>query len=162
MNNTIFVSDDIVVANTPVLVIGLDKEAVCNHIEDKGIDIRDSILNINLKKYSSIDTLSEAKAIDAKPIRDWFEDQEGFLIDIENIIKGYHDIRLFQIVGDYRELCLVSVAKLLIDNNITPIIVNNNLYSISAKHSVAEGDTLENRIKEVNCAIGNLSIRRKN
>ena len=54
-----------------------------------------------------------------------------------------------QLCGLYRELCLVSVAHLILKHtNLEPIIVANDDYSISATYSVAEGETLAVRIAE--------------
>lgn len=54
-----------------------------------------------------------------------------------------------QLIGDYRELCIVAAAKLLVETELKPIITDNAMYSISAIYSVQEGDTLESRINVV-------------
>ena len=55
---------------------------------------------------------------------------------------------------------MVEVASLIIKSgyNIKPVIIENDNYSISAIYSVAEGDTLENRIIECGHAFRYITI----
>lgn len=142
MINNIFVSKNIC-SHLPVLIIGLDYNAVNEWSLQRYINIVSNIQSLSNIKFISADDSFYSYSF--PKIRDWFNNLDGFIDDIKNILGNN---RYLQLVGDYKELCIVSVAKLLKENGYEPIIIDNDLYSISAIASVEEGDTLENRIIE--------------
>lgn len=136
--------------NIPVLIVDFDNfNLSCAEDKKEALKISRNLINIKDIYTTSKDNSPITELHNYKKLNDWtIGNGELFLSDLAD--SGVKE--KIQLCGIYRELCIVEVASLIKKSalNIEPIIIDNDDYSISAVCSVAEGDTLENRLLENN------------
>lgn len=138
-------------SNLPVLLIDFNLLNLVDEEEfQAAFNVWNHLVQNGLKQaiYQTCQTDKALLETSAYPLLpDWtLEEGKPFL---EALVARFPERSTIQLCGIYRELCMVSVAHLILQQTtLDPIIIIDDNYSISATYSVAEGETLETRIIE--------------